>query len=82
MCHTLREFQGLNGEPIDFEWKIHEIKQICMESTSHLKKFSDRIIFMSMFNDIVLDERGNEDSCTLTSRKIKNEYASKFGDGH
>ena len=22
MCHTFRELQGLDGEPIDFEWKI------------------------------------------------------------
>ena len=43
--------------------------------------FSDRIIFMSMFNDIELERKDNEDSCALTSRKIK-EYASKFNDGH
>ena len=43
--------------------------------------FSDRIIFMSMFNDIELERKDNEDSCAPTSRKIK-EYASKFNDGH
>ena len=36
---------------------------------------------MSMFNDIVLERKENEDSCALSSRKIK-EYASKFNDGH
>ena len=36
---------------------------------------------MSMFIDIVLEKKDNEDSCALTSRKIK-EYASKFNDGH
>ena len=39
------------------------------------ENFSDRIIFMSMFNDIVQEKRGNEDSCAITSRKIK-EHAS------
>ena len=32
---------------------------------------------MSMFNDIDLERKYNEDSCALTSRKIK-EYASNF----
>ena len=36
---------------------------------------------MSMFNDINLERKDNEDSCARTSRKIK-EYASKFNDGH
>ena len=44
-------------------------------------KLVDRIIFMSMFNDIVLEEKGIENSCAVTSRKT-NEYASKFNDGH
>ena len=35
---------------------------------------------MSMFNDIELERKDIEDSCALTSRKIK-EYASKFNDG-
>ena len=36
---------------------------------------------MSMFNDIELERKDNEDSCVVTSRKIK-EYASKSNDGH
>ena len=36
---------------------------------------------MSMFNDIDLEKKDNEDSCAITSRKIK-EYASNFNDGH
>ena len=45
------------------------------------QSFSDRIIFMSMFNDIDLDKKGNEDSCKINSRKIKM-YASRFIDRH
>ena len=33
-----------------------------------------------MFNDIVLDKKGNVELCTATSREIK-EYNSKFKDG-
>ena len=36
---------------------------------------------MSLFNEIVSEKKENEDSCALTSRKIK-EYASNFNDGH
>ena len=91
MCQTCRELQGLDGEPIDFEWKIfpratalvilHEIQATLQGKHITPENFGDRIIFMSMFNDIILDKRGDEDSCALTSRKIK-EYASKFTDGH
>ena len=45
------------------------------------EKFSDRIIFMSMINDIELERKDNEDSCALTLGKVK-EYASTFNDGH
>ena len=36
---------------------------------------------MSMFDDIELERKDNENSCALSSRKIK-EYASKFNDGN
>ena len=68
MYHTFRELQGLDGEPIDFEWKNFagataldllliiqkdlEGKRITPEN------FSDRIIFMSTFNDFELDKKG------------------------
>ena len=35
---------------------------------------------MSMFNDINVDKRGNDTSCTLTSVKIQ-EYATRFMEG-
>ena len=91
MSHTIRELQGLDGEPIDFEWKmfpgataldiLHEIQADLQGKHITPENFSDRIIFMSMFNDIVLEKKENEDACAITSRKIK-EYASKFNDGH
>ena len=87
MCHTFRELQGLDGEPIDFEWMIfpgataldllREIQADLQGKHVTPENFSDRIIFMSMFNDIVLEKKLNEDSCAIASRKIK-EYASIF----
>ena len=81
----------LDGEPIDFEWKIfpgakaldilHKIQADLQRKNITPENFSDRIIFMSMFNDIELERKDNEDCCALTSRKIK-EYASKINDGH
>ena len=91
ICPSFRELQGLDGDPIDFEWKIfprakafdilHKFKVDVQGKNIRPEKFSDRIIFMSMFNDIELERKDNEDSCALTSRKIK-EYASQFNDGH
>ena len=87
MSPTFRELQGLDGDPIDFEWKIfpgakaldilHKIQAYLQGKNITPEKFSDRIIFMSMFNDIELERKDNEDSCALTSKKIK-EYASKI----
>ena len=67
MCHPFRELQGLDGEPIDFEWKIfpratawdilHEIQANLQGKHVTPENFSDRIIFMSMFNDIDLKEK-------------------------
>ena len=64
MCLTFRELQGLDGDPIDFEWKIfpgakafdilHKFQADLQGKNIRPEKFSDRIIFMSMFNDIEL----------------------------
>ena len=79
------------GEPIEFDSEnfpgataldlllknseVLEGKRITPEN------FGDRIIFMSMFNDIVLDKKRNVELCTTTSREIK-EYNIRFKDGH
>ena len=65
MRPTFRELQGLDGEPIDFEWKIfpgataldllHKIQADLQGKNITPEKFSARIIFMSMFNDIELE---------------------------
>ena len=62
MCPTFRELQGLDGYPIDFEWKFSQEPKHMIFSTKiqadlqgkniRPEKFSDQLIFMSMFNDI------------------------------
>ena len=83
MCLTVRELQGLDGDPIEFEWKIfpgakaldilHIVHADLQGKNVRPEKFSDRLTFMSW--------KDNEDSCAHTSGKIK-EYASHFNDGH
>ena len=45
------------------------------------ENFTGRIIFMSMFNDIVLDAKGNDELCVNNSKTSK-EYAKSFSRGH
>ena len=42
--------------------------------------FTGRILFMSMFNDISCDGKGNEEECVANS-KVVSLYARKFGTG-
>ena len=88
--NTFTELQGLDGEPILFEYKIfpgfsalrllNTIQKDLELKRTKPNEFSDRIIFMSMFNDVDVDKRGNADTCVLTSRTTR-DYASKFKDG-
>ena len=45
------------------------------------EKFTDQIIFMSMFNDIDWTRKGNDGLCIWNSAKVK-EYAKRFPQGH
>ena len=76
MCHIFRELQGLNGELEIFPGAtaldiLQEIQADLKGKHVTSENFSDRIIFMSMFNDIVLKKKDNEDFCAIASRKIK-----------
>ena len=68
---------------MEFEWKIfpqfttagilNEIQKMMGESQCDPADFKDRIIFMSMFDDIVWDATGNEELCENNSKKkLKN----------
>ena len=54
---------------------------ICENETLNLKNFTDRVIFMSMFNDIDWTRTGNDGICISNSEKVK-EYAKRFSQGH
>ena len=43
--------------------------------------FKDRIIFMSMYNDIAWQANGNKEQCEYNSQTVAN-YARKFPRGH
>ena len=45
------------------------------------ENFTGWIISMSMFNDIVWDAKGNNETCENNSKTIK-EYAERFPRGH
>ena len=76
---------------MEFEWKIfpgftavailNEIQQMMGESHCEPENFTGRIMFMSMFNDIVWDVEGNDELCLINSKTIK-EYAERFPRGH
>ena len=71
---------------MEFEWKIfpgftteeilNEIQQM-MGNYSEPEIFTSKIIFMSMFNDIVWDAEGNAELCVNNSKTIQ-EYAERF----
>ena len=84
------ETDGINGEPTEFEWNIFPgltTLQLCGKVTDLLSRlreesetFTGRILFMSMFNDISCDGKGNEEECVANS-KVVSILAKKFGIG-
>ena len=68
-----RDYDGINGEPIEFEWNIFPgftTLQLCDKISGLLSDlgqtpatFTGRIPFMSMFNDMFCDRKDNKDEC-------------------
>ena len=85
-----RDFDGISGEPTEFEWNIFprfDTLQFYGKVTDPLSRlgetpetFTGRILFMSMFNDISCDNKGNEEEC-LANAKVVSILAKKFGIG-
>ena len=81
------ELNRIDGRPMAFEWKIfpagilEEIQETIGELQCGPADFKDRIIFMSMFNDIEWDARRNEELCENNSKSV-GEYARQFSRGH
>ena len=69
----LKDLNRIDGEPMEFEWNIfpgfttlglfEKIQKLMTDLQCEPEQFKDRIIFMSMFNDIVCGEQGNTEKC-------------------
>ena len=85
------ELNRIDGQPMDYEWKtfpgfttvgiLNQIQQMMRELQCEPENFTGRIIFMSTFNDIVWDAKGNDEICENNSKTIK-QYAERFPRGH
>ena len=76
-----RDYDGINGEPTEFEWNIFPgftTLQLCGKINDLLsdlgetpETFTGRILFMSMFNDISCDRKDNKEECLANARVVK-----------
>ena len=76
---------------MEFEWMIfpgfttlqilHEIQNFMETLGCQPERFHGRIIFMSMYNDIIWGDPQNE-QVRLTNSTLVAEYAKKFSSGH
>ena len=87
---SYRDYDAINGEPTEFEWNIFPgftTLQLCDKISDLLssmgqtpESFTRRILFMSMFNDIACDRKGNREECLANARVVK-VLAKRFGIG-
>ena len=87
---SYRDYDGINGEPTEFEWNIFPgltTLQLCGKVNDLLsdlgetpETFTGIILFMSMFNDISCDRKGNKEECLANARVVK-VLAKRFGIG-
>ena len=85
-----RNFDRIDGEPMEFEWNIfpgfntlqlsEEVKGLLYRLGETPDNFTGRILFMSMFNDISCGTKDNEEEC-LTNARLVSLYARRFGKG-
>ena len=87
---SYRDYDAINGESTEFEWNIFPgftTLQLCDKINDLLsdlgqtpETFTGRILFMSMFNDISCDRKGNKDECLANAGVVK-VFAREFGVG-
>ena len=87
---SYRDYDAINGESIELEWNIFPgftTLQLCGKINDLLsdlgqtpETFTRRILFMTMFNDISCDRKGNKDECLANAGVVK-VLARKFGVG-
>ena len=85
-----RNFDRIGGEPTEFEWNIFpgfttlqlygNVTDLLSNLGETPETFTGRILFMSMFNDISCDGKGNKVECLANARVVK-VLAKRFGIG-
>ena len=81
-----RTLDTIDGEPMEFEWNIfpgfstlelvREVQKV-MSKMSEPEQLQGRIIFMSMFNDIMSGNKDNETECIANSALVSS-FAKRF----
>ena len=85
---SCRNYDGINGESTELEWNIFpgfttlqlsdKINDLLSDLGQTPETFTDRILFMSMFNDISCDRKGNKEECLANAGVVK-VLAKSFG---
>ena len=85
--HYLEDLDRIDGKQLEFEWTIFpgfttlqilgEIQNMMTETQCEPEQFQGRMIFMSMYNDIVWGEKGNEE-LWIANFKIVEDSAKRF----
>ena len=88
MYSSYQDAVGLDAGAIEFEWKkfaglssssLREIQKDLETKNIKPEDFKDRIIFMSMFNDI--EWKKNDEYCISNAEEVRT-YAMRFLQGH
>ena len=87
---SCRDYDGISGEPTEFEWNIfpgfntlqlsEEVKSLLSRLGETPENFTGRILCMSMFNDISCGTKDNEEEC-LANARLVSLYARRIGKG-
>ena len=80
-----RTLDTIDGESMDFEWNIFPLQlvdevQKFMNKMSDPAQFQGRIIFLSMFNDIIWRIKDNEQECVANATLVS-VFAKRFPAG-
>ena len=85
-----RTLDRIDGEPIEFKWNIftgfttlqlsHEVQELLLRLGETPEKFTGRIIFMLMFNDISWRTKDNKKECKSNAQLVSL-FARRFGAG-
>ena len=90
MNQNTETLDNIDGEPMEFEWNIfpgfttlqlcHKVQELLSRLSVTPEKFTGRIIFMSMFNDISSESKDNKKECESNAQLVPL-YAKRIGAG-